>query len=122
MVKITAYRIETERLVLRCWNPVDARLLSEAVQMSLDHLKPWMPWAHEESQALADRVELLRKFRGKFDLGEMYVFGVFNPEETEVWGGTGLHLRASGQVTISGTGLERTNCERDLQLRSVRRW
>ena len=72
--------------------------MDEAVQMSLEHLKPWMPWAHEEPKELADRIELLRGFRGKFDLGETFIFGIFNPEETEVWGGTGLHLRGSEHV------------------------
>jgi hypothetical protein len=36
------YRIETERLVVRCWEPRDAPLLKEAVDASLDHLRPWM--------------------------------------------------------------------------------
>ena len=40
----TPYRIETERLVLRCYDPEDAPLLKDAVDRSLDHLRPWMPW------------------------------------------------------------------------------
>src|ERR1700759_5294954 len=36
------YRIETERLVLRCWNPADAEALKEAVDASIEHLLPWM--------------------------------------------------------------------------------
>ncbi len=98
MKRPTVYRIETERLVLRCWDPKDASMIDEAVKMSLAHLKPWMPWAHEEPKELADRIELLRGFRGKFDLGEMFIFGIFNPEETEVWGGTGLHTRGGEHV------------------------
>src|SRR5439155_22043403 len=62
------YRIETERLVIRCWEPQDAPLLKEAIDSSLDHLRPWMPWAREEPQSLAQKVELLRHFRGRFDL------------------------------------------------------
>lgn len=102
MTQPTIYRIETEHLVLRCWDPKDASLMDKAVKMSLQHLKPWMPWAHEEPRGFEDRVELLRGFRGKFDLGETFIFGVFNPEETEVWGGTGLHPRADGQVQEIG--------------------
>ena len=55
------YRIETERLVVRCWEPRDAPLLKEAVDSSLEHLRPWMPWAHDEPQPLEEKVELLRE-------------------------------------------------------------
>jgi RimJ/RimL family protein N-acetyltransferase len=88
-----AYRVVTPRLVLRCWNPADAPLLADAVTKSLDHLKPWMPWAHEEPVPLQERVRLLRKFRASFDLGNDFVYGIFDPEEKEVLGGTGLHTR-----------------------------
>ncbi|MCE2503655.1 MAG: hypothetical protein J4G05_06325 [Chlorobi bacterium] len=64
------YRIETERLVIRCWEPKDALLLKSAVDLSIDHLLPWMPWAKHEPQTFEEKVELLRMFRGKFDLHE----------------------------------------------------
>jgi RimJ/RimL family protein N-acetyltransferase len=88
------YRIETERLIVRCWEPRDAPLLKEAVDASLDHLRHWMPWAHAEPQALPEKVELLRGFRAHFDLGKDFVYGIFSPDESEVVGGTGLHRRS----------------------------
>ncbi len=60
---------------------------------SLDHLRPWMPWAADEPQTLEEKVELLRNFRGRFDLEEDFVYGVFSRDESEVIGGTGLHTR-----------------------------
>jgi RimJ/RimL family protein N-acetyltransferase len=103
------YRIETERLVIRCYEPGDARSLQDAVNASLDHLRPWMPWAREEPKGLGAKVELIRLFRGQFDLGQDYVFGIFlkgpvaagssaasptGPSTaTEVIGSTGLHTR-----------------------------
>jgi RimJ/RimL family protein N-acetyltransferase len=87
------YRIVTERLVLRCWDPTDAPLLKDAVDSSIDHLLPWMPWAAHEPQSLEDKVALLRQFRGKFDLGQDFTYGIFSPDEAEVLGGTGLHTR-----------------------------
>ena len=87
------YRIETERLVIRCWEPKDASLLKEAIDLSIDHLLPWMPWTRHEPQTLEEKVELLRLFRGKFDLGQDFILGIFNNDETEVLGGTGLHPR-----------------------------
>jgi RimJ/RimL family protein N-acetyltransferase len=69
---------------------------------SVDHLKPWMPWAHEEPKTLEERVALLRTFRGKFDLGEDFVYGIFNIDESQVLGGTGLHTRRGEGVREIG--------------------
>lgn len=78
---------------MRCWEPRDAPLLKEAVDSSLDHLRPWMPWAHDDPQPLQAKVELLRSFRGQFDLGQNFVYAMLSPGESEVVGGTGLHPR-----------------------------
>jgi RimJ/RimL family protein N-acetyltransferase len=87
------YTIATERVVLRCWEPRDATALKEAIDSSIDHLLPWMPWAKNEPQSQEEKVKLLRTFRGRFDLGEDFVYGIFTRDESEVVGGTGLHRR-----------------------------
>lgn len=97
-----AYRIETERLVMRCWNPADAPLLKAAIDMSLDHLRPWMPWALHEPEELSAKVERLRSFRGNFDLGVDFVYGIFNADESQVLGGTGLHARIGSDALEIG--------------------
>jgi RimJ/RimL family protein N-acetyltransferase len=89
------YRIETERLVIRCYEPEDAPLLKAAVDSSLEHLLPWMPWARFEPQSLEEKVELCRMFRGQFDLDQNYVYGIFSRDETEQLGGSGFHLRSN---------------------------
>lgn len=91
------YRIETERFVLRCWEPEDAPLMKEAVDASLEHLLPWMPWARFEPQTLDDKIELARTFRGEFDLGTNFIYGVFEPDESRALGGSGLHPRGGEQ-------------------------
>ncbi len=83
---------------MRCWEPQDAPLLHEAIDVSLDDLRPWMPWAAEEPKALAERVALLRRFRGQFDLGSDFVYGIFERDESAVVGGTGLHTRVGGDA------------------------
>jgi RimJ/RimL family protein N-acetyltransferase len=90
----------TERLVARCWQPADAPLLKEAVDSSLEHLRPWMPWAHEEPQTLLQKVQLLRVFRGQFDRGENFVYGLFSADESELVGGSGLHPRAGDDISL----------------------
>src|SRR5512133_3083266 len=87
------YRLVTERLVLRCWEPRDAPLLKDAVDSSIEHLRPWMPWVVHEPQTVEEKVELLRGFRGRFDLGQDFIYGIFDRDESEVAGGTGLHTR-----------------------------
>jgi RimJ/RimL family protein N-acetyltransferase len=88
-----AYRVRTPRLLLRCWDPADAPLLLQAVAESLEHLRPWMPWAHQEPESLQTKVNRLRGFRAEFDLGTNFVYAIFDPDERQVIGGTGLHPR-----------------------------
>jgi RimJ/RimL family protein N-acetyltransferase len=88
-----AYRIETPRLVVRCYAPADAPLLKAAIDDSLDHLRPWMPWALTEPRPIEDKVALLRKFRGEFDHDQNYNYGVFAADERRVLGAIGLHPR-----------------------------
>ncbi|MCG8416956.1 MAG: GNAT family N-acetyltransferase [Proteobacteria bacterium] len=97
-----AYRIETERLVLRCWSPADAPRLKRAIDDNLDHLWPWLPWIAHEPEELAAKVQRLREFRGKFDLGLDFVFAVFEADETRLVGGCGLHPRLGPGVLEIG--------------------
>lgn len=92
-MKYPAYRIETERLVLRCYHPEDAPLLKEAIDKSIDHLRPWMPWSLDEPTEIEEKIELLRGFRANFDLSKDFFYGIFDKEETHLIGSTGLHTR-----------------------------
>jgi RimJ/RimL family protein N-acetyltransferase len=87
------YRIETERLVVRCYESRDAPLLKDAVDSSLEHLQPWMPWALDEPQTLEQKIELVELFRSSFAAGENFTYGIFAAGEAELLGGTGLHPR-----------------------------
>jgi RimJ/RimL family protein N-acetyltransferase len=97
-----AYAIYTRRLVVRCWNPADAPLIKAAIDASIEHLKPWMPWAAQEPQPLQAKIDLLRRFRSEFDAGRDYVYGVFSSDETLVIGGTGLHTRTGDRAREIG--------------------
>jgi RimJ/RimL family protein N-acetyltransferase len=81
--------------VIRCYEPEDAPLLKAAVDSSIEHLLPWMPWARFEPQSVAEKVELCRMFRGQFDLDQNYVYGIFSPDESEQLGGSGFHPRGN---------------------------
>jgi RimJ/RimL family protein N-acetyltransferase len=97
-----AYRIVTPRLVIRCWDPADAAPLKEAIDASLDHLRPWMPWALKEPTELQPKIELVRRWRGGFDLGQDFHYGIFDRAESRVLGGTGLHARVGPEAREIG--------------------
>jgi RimJ/RimL family protein N-acetyltransferase len=93
---VTPYRIETDRLVIRCYDPADATLLKDAVDRSLEHLRPWMPWTPDEPEPPPVVYERLRSFRAQYDRDENWIMGVFTPDESRVLGGTGLHPSHEG--------------------------
>lgn len=97
-----AYRIETERLVIRCWQPTDAPLLKDAIDESLPHLAPWMPWAAAEPETVDTKVRRIRRWRANFDADDDYIYGIFSRDETQVLGGSGLHTRAGDNAREIG--------------------
>lgn len=97
-----AYKIVTPRLTLRCYNPKDAPLLEKSVQESLDNLLPWLPWAKGEPEELEAKVQRLRQFRADFDLNSNFTYGIFDPTESRLVGGTGLHPRLAGNALEIG--------------------
>jgi RimJ/RimL family protein N-acetyltransferase len=109
-----AYRLLTQRLVLRCWDPQDAPLLKRAVDESREHLKPWMPWAHGEPETVDAYVQRLRQARAKFDLGQDFTYGIFDPSERTVLGGTGLHTRLGEGAREIGYWIHRDHLNQGL--------
>ena len=97
-----AYRVVTPRLVIRCWEPADAPLLKAAIDASIEHLLPWMPWAANEPTDIDTKIALIRRFRGQFDLGQDFTYGIFDREETQALGGTGLHTRLGSDAREIG--------------------
>jgi RimJ/RimL family protein N-acetyltransferase len=88
------YRIRTARLVLRCWEPSDGPSLSVVAAANKRHLTPWVPWARHEPQTPERKAQVLRAFRGRFDLGQDFSYGAFDPGDGSIVGGVGLHTRA----------------------------
>lgn len=76
------------------WDPGDVPQLKAAIDASLDHLRPWMPWAHQEPEPLPTKVERLRRCRGEFDLDIRYPYGVFALGEAGVVGAATLDPRS----------------------------
>jgi len=75
----TAYRIETERLLMRCWSPADAQILRACLDDNDAHLRPWIPFMKDEPRSLEQTAEWLRTLRAGFDLRQNYRYAVFDP-------------------------------------------
>lgn len=109
-----AYRIETQRLVIRCWNPIDAPLLKLSVDESRQHLAPWIPWVQEDPSSLDEQIKRLRRYRAEFDLDQDFVYGIFNLAEDEVRGGTGLHTRRGKDIREIGYWIHKDHTHQGL--------
>ena len=96
------FRIETERLVIRCWQPEDAGALKRVIDANIDHLVPWMPWAAHEPEPLQQKTDAAAEFKAMFERDEDFIYGIFDAAETEVIGGTGLHPRSGPEAREIG--------------------
>ncbi|WP_437486443.1 GNAT family N-acetyltransferase [Sorangium sp. So ce1014] len=114
-------RILTARLALRAWRPEDAPLIREAIDGSLAHLRPWMPWAVHEPSSMDATTVLLERFRDDFAAGRDFHYGIFTRDEREVLGGTGLHPRIGPDAIEIGYWLRETATRRGYASEAVAR-
>ena len=82
----TAYRVETDRLVLRCWSPGDAPVLRAALDACDAHLRPMIPFMKDEPRSLEQTARWLREIRAAFDLGQMFRYAIFDTAEQNLLG------------------------------------
>jgi RimJ/RimL family protein N-acetyltransferase len=77
--------------VLRLFTVDDAELVANMVRESLDHLRPWMPWASDDQSAdpAFQRDRLARVLGGD----EEWQYGLFSTDGTRVLGSFGLMTR-----------------------------
>ncbi len=85
-----AYKIKTERLVIRSYEPKDAYMLKEAIDASAIHLSQWLPWAKKQSEEIQDKIQRIRKYRANFDLDKDYYYGIFLSDSLKFIGSLGL--------------------------------
>jgi RimJ/RimL family protein N-acetyltransferase len=114
MVQGPAYRIVTDRLVLRAFELTDTTELSDAIAENLAHLRPWLEWVREGPRTLDAMLDLVRRMRGRFDLGDAFSYVICDKQSGAMIGGCVLTphpAEASGTIgywlaeTKTGHGL-----------------
>jgi len=84
--------IDLGTVVLRRMTVEDAPAISCAALESLEHLRPWMPWATPEGTSVQSQTARLLGPAGAWTSGSDYEYGIFLPGGPLV-GGCGLHRR-----------------------------
>jgi ribosomal-protein-serine acetyltransferase len=84
-------RVVRGGLVIRRWRRADALAQAAAVRESLDHLRPWMPWAAAEPTPIEERQALLARWERAWEAGDEFAYGVF--VDRKVAGGGSLMRR-----------------------------
>ena len=85
----------SDRVLLRSYQPGDGLDLNVATIESYEHLAPWMPWATED-QTPEESEKLVRTFRAQYLLSNDFVLAIRTPDDRELLGGCGYHLREGG--------------------------
>lgn len=89
-------RIAAGRVVLELLGPDDAARVADAINADLDHLRPWMPWAHRPTNAQEQAMRLaVGVENAERDLDATYSITV----DGMVVGGCGLHRRTGEEDT-----------------------
>jgi len=99
------YRIETPRLVLRCWEPADAPARSALMERNLDRLvqRRRLRADQGEPKSPGDRLTELRQMRARFDLDEMWGYAVLTAGDGALAGGATLYRVPPAGVEIGLT-------------------
>jgi len=100
---MTLIELRTDRLLLRPWRPTDAAALQPVLEASSAHLAGWVP-SHVISPApLAALATRLASFAADIEAGRSWRFGIFPPDQSEVFGEVSLFFRnADGRVERTG--------------------
>lgn len=100
-------RVLTPRLLLRCYEPADAPTLKASIDVNLDHLLPWIPWAQHEPSPLEAVERRIVGFAEEFQTGPTWGFGIFRRDDERFIGGIGFHARIGPRALEIGYWLDR---------------
>src|SRR5215469_13585062 len=86
-------RVEAGRVVLRRVQASDAGAIAAAVGVSLDHLRPWMPWATSEAAERGNQLVRVAEADHSWESGLGYIYSVLTAEHGTLVGEIAMHRR-----------------------------
>jgi RimJ/RimL family protein N-acetyltransferase len=101
-------RLLTERLFLRPWVAADADALRAALEESVEHLLPWIPWATPEAPGAEETRALLDGWIAQRASGESFIYAILQRDGGLLLGGIGLYARVGPGRLEVGYWLRRT--------------
>lgn len=122
------FRVETERLLLRPYEPADVEPLFEAVNASREALVPWLPWARSDHRVIASTMRYVSsQIMALTDTDALIAggLGVAITDKTDgsFVGGTGFHdLRRDSASCEIGYWIRADRHGQGLCTEAVRHW
>ena len=94
-------RVDAGAVVLRRIRSADAGAVAAAVAGSLDHLRPWMPWATPDSADRRSQLSRVAEADEMWESGISYIYSVLTADHGTLVGEIGLHRRGGdGSIEI----------------------
>jgi ribosomal-protein-serine acetyltransferase len=94
--------LRTARLRLRPWRGDDAVGLHPILEINREHLGPWIPARVADPATIPELTTRLNGFAANFAADREWRFGMFSPDEREVFGEIGVFPRnAAGRVAFA---------------------
>jgi RimJ/RimL family protein N-acetyltransferase len=98
----------------------DAEAVALAVEESLDHLRPWMPWANAQSADAAFQRERIAKLGALAASGDEWQYGLFPLDESKLLGSFGLMTRRGPGTIEIGYWVHVDSCRQGHATRAAR--
>lgn len=81
---------ETERLLIRRYQPEDKQVLYAAARSSIAHVFEFLPWCHPDYSE-QDAEDWLATIESNWQAGRAYSFAIFSRDGSEFHGGCGIN-------------------------------
>lgn len=85
--------VQAGELLLRRMQREDAADIAATVGESLDHLRPWMPWAGPEAADHRTQLVRIAESDDMWEAGTDYIYSIFLARDMTLVGTIGLHRR-----------------------------
>ena len=87
-------RVDAGPIILRRVRETDASAIAVAVASSMDHLRPWMPWATPDAALRKTQIARVAEADQMWEAGTSHIYSLLTADLGTLVGEIGLHRRA----------------------------